>query len=180
MCLLHSHALMHTQVAVVSVIVLEHPLAVPVEDVRRVLRGFKAKTVVFLADENCEVDQGTSSGPQPLVDLLTTAHPVAAKRYLWFIRDVIARDVAWQQHTLMHDGEGGKPVLQAYTSTLVHSVTHTHTRTNPHTVCGAVGNLFTAMLTQAHTHTRTLGPFVSCRSIAQLEPTRLCEGLGTS
>jgi hypothetical protein len=52
---------MHTQVAVVSVIVLEHPLAVPVEDVRRVLRGFKAKTVVFLADENCEVDQGMSS-----------------------------------------------------------------------------------------------------------------------
>lgn len=31
---------------------------IPVETVRSVLAGFKTKTVVFLADEKCEVDQG--------------------------------------------------------------------------------------------------------------------------
>jgi hypothetical protein len=40
----------------------------------------------------------------------------------------------------------------------VQSLIHTRAR-NPHTVCGAAANLFTAMLTQAHTHTRSLGPF---------------------
>lgn len=37
---------------------------IPVETVRSVLAGFKTKTVVFLADEKCEVDQSESTARQ--------------------------------------------------------------------------------------------------------------------